>query len=151
MNDDQQSPFPGPDMFTRMWSDFATQMMRAGTAFSPTSTPPQAAREMRAALFKAWSDYCDQFMRSQEFLGMMQQSLAASIQARKQLNDFLGQVQHEFQGASRHDVDQIMLSMRHMERRFVDAMERLSEQLDRLGERLERMENNPPGEPEREA
>ena len=82
MNDQPDSFFPGPDVFTRAWSDFATQMMQAGMAFTPNKTPPEAARDMRNTMLSAWSDYCDQFMRSPEFLNMMKQSLSASVQAR---------------------------------------------------------------------
>jgi hypothetical protein len=145
MNEQPSNPFSGLDMFTRMWSDFGEKMMRNGMAFPPTQNAPEAAREMRNTMFKAWSDYCDQFMRSQEFLEMMQQSLSASVTARKQLNEFLGQVQHEMQSVSRQDVDQIMLALRHMERRMVDGMERLSEQLDALDRRLEKLERKSNG------
>ncbi len=141
MNEQTSNFFPGADIFTRMWSDFASKSMGAGVAFTPNSTPPEAARQMRSAMFQAWTEYCDQFMRSAEFLDMMKQSLAASIQARKQLNDFLGQVHHEFQGVSRQDMDQIMLSLRHLERRLLDSLERVSGQLDDLGQRLNKLEN----------
>ena len=49
------------------------------------------------------------------------------------------------QGVSRQDVDQIMLALRHMERRMVDGMERLSEQLDALDQRLEKLERKSNG------
>jgi transposase len=140
MSNDAFPFFPGPDAFTRMWSDFSSQMMKAGAAFTPDHTPPEAARDMRAAMFRAWSDYCEQFMRSEEFLKMMKQSLSASIEARKQLNEFMGRAHHEFQGVSRQDVDQMMLSMRHMERRVVDALERLDDRLEALDQRIEALE-----------
>ena len=140
MSGDFSSFFPGADVFSRVWSDFASQMMRSGMGMSPGKTTPEVAREARTAMFKAWNDYCDQFLRTPEFIEMMKQSLAGSIQARKQLNDSLGQIQHEVQGASRQDVDQLMLSLRHMERRLVDTMERMSDQLDRFQERLQTLE-----------
>lgn len=142
MSDNENPFFPGADMFTRAWSDFASQMMKAGVAFTPDSAPPQAAKEIRSAMFKAWGDYCDQFMRSPEFLDMMKQSLSVSVQARKQLNDFLGQVQHDFQGASRQDVDQLMLSFRRLERRIVDEMERLTDKLGDLATRLDQIQQD---------
>ena len=145
MNNDQLGSVPGLDVFTRMWSDFATQMMKSGMTFSPNQTPPQQARDMRSAMFSSWSEYCEQFMRSDEFLGSMKQSMASSVQFRKQLNDFLGQTQHEFQGASRQDVDQIMSSLRRTERRTVDAMERLSDQLEGMSERLDKLEKKSQG------
>jgi predicted nuclease with TOPRIM domain len=87
---------------------------------------------------------CDEFMRSPQFQEVMKQSLNNSIQFRKQLNDFLGRMQHEFQGTSRQDVDSLMQVMEHVERRVTDSFERLSERLDELNERLERVEKPKP-------
>jgi hypothetical protein len=143
MGTDGPGPFPGADGFVKMWSDFASSMAKAGLMFSPASSPPQIAREIRSAMLEAWAEYCDQFMRSGEFREMTKQSLAASVEARRQMNDFFGRMQHEFQGASRQDVDQLMLSLRHIERRLVDGMERLSARLDEVAERLAKLEQSP--------
>jgi hypothetical protein len=140
MSDERPHFFPSPESFARIWTDFAAQMMKSGTIPFPEQSPPDAARQWRSAMFKSWSDYCDQFMRSAEFMEMMKQSLAASIAARRQLNEFLGNAQHELQGASRQDVDQIMLSLRHMERRMVDGTERLADQMKALTRRLDQLE-----------
>jgi hypothetical protein len=141
MTNQQSSSLPGTDLFTRIWSDFAAQMMQSGMAFAPDRKPPEVSREMRSAMIKAWSDYCDQFMRSADFLEMMKQSLSASLQARKQMNDFLGQMQHEFQNSSRQDVDQMAASLQHVERRIIDRLEDLASQIDRLEQRLLRVES----------
>jgi hypothetical protein len=139
-NDSAAGFFPTADMFTRAWSDFASKMMGAGLAFTPDSTPPDAARQMRSAMFQAWSDYFDQFMRSAEFLDMMKQSLTAATQMRRQMNDFLGQVQHDFQGASRQDLDQVIASLRNLERHVTDSTEQISAHLEKLSRRLDKLE-----------
>ncbi len=144
-NDQHTTTFPHADTFTRMWLDFATKVMGAGMAFSPEAMPPEAARQTRSAMLNAWAEYCDEFMRSPEFLDMLRQSLSTAMQARKQFNDFLGQVQHEFQGTSRQDVDQLMLSIRHLEHRLVDAVERISGQMEEIRHRLEQLEQTPAG------
>jgi hypothetical protein len=92
---------------------------------------------MRSAALDEWARMWDQFLRSPQFLTMMQQSLAGSVQWRKQWNDWLGEVQHQFQGASRQDVDQLMLGLRHLEQRMVDVTEKLNARLDELTERLD--------------
>jgi hypothetical protein len=136
MSDDQNNG-PAPDLFTKMWSDFAAQMMRAGTSFTPERTPPDLNQEMRSAMFKAWSEYLDQFMRSPDFLQAMQQSMNTSLKARKQWNDFMGQLQHGLQLATRQDVDQVLSSLHHAERRIIDRIEELTEQLDALESKVE--------------
>ena len=145
MTDDGQNGFSGADFFTRTWADFAGQMMRAGTAFTPGSTPPEMSQEMRSAMFKAWSEYCDQYMRSPEFLQMMKQSLSASLEARKQLNEFLGRMQHEFQGSTRQDVDEITATLHHMERRIVDGLDELNSRFQDLEKRIKQLEKQTAG------
>ena len=134
----------GADAFTKMWGDFANKMGAAGLPFAREATGSDASRQVRTAMFKAMSEACDEFMRAPQFQDMMKQSLSASIQFRKQLNDFLGRIHHEFQGTSRQDVDQLMEVIGHVERRVTDSFERLSSRLDELNSRLERMERSKP-------
>jgi hypothetical protein len=135
---------PGADPFTRMWEDFASKMGAAGMAFAPEGPLTNASRQARTAMFKAMSEACDEFMRAPQFQDMMKQSLSASIQFRKQLNDWLGRMHHEFQGTSRQDVDQLMEVIGHVERRITDSVERLASRVDQLSARLERMEHPKP-------
>src|SRR5690242_1979473 len=120
MADFSSNPFDAGLSFMRMWSDLASKMMTAGMPFSPESTPPEAARDYRDAMLKYWGDFWQQFLRSPAFLDMMRQSLDASVQARKQFNDYFGQMHHDFQGVSRQDIDQLMRALRHVEQRSVD-------------------------------
>jgi hypothetical protein len=135
---------PGADAFIKMWGEFANKMGAAGVAFAPEATVSDASRQVRTAMFRAMSEACDEFMRAPQFQDMMKQSLSASIQFRKQLNEFLGRIHHEFQGTSRQDVDQLMEVIGHVERRVMDSFERLSSRLDELSARLERIEGSKP-------
>jgi hypothetical protein len=123
------------EMFTGFWTDFANKMAAAGFAGAPGATPPDATRQVRAAMFKAMGEACDEFMRSPQFQEMMKQSLAHSIQFRKQLNEWLGQMQHEFQGTSRQGLDELMQVMKHLEHRMSDGFDRLTARLDALEKR----------------
>jgi hypothetical protein len=123
------------EMFTKFWTDFANKMATAGFAAAPGAPPPDATRQVRAAMFKAMGEACDEFMRSPQFQEMMKQSLANSIQFRKQLNEWLGQIQHGFQGTSRQDVDELMQVMKHLDQRMSDGFDRLSARLDTLEKR----------------
>ena len=136
---------PGADPFTKLWGDFASKMGAAGMAFAPESPFSNASQQVRTAMFKAMSEACDEFMRAPQFQDMMKQSLSASIQFRKQLNEYLGRMHHEFQGTSRQDVDHLMEVIGHVERRLTDSVERLSNRVDELIARLERTERPRPG------
>ena len=141
MNDElPDTPDPAAAML-RLWSDSAAMMMKAAVPPAAPQTPLESARQMQATTLDAWSRQWDRFVRSPEFLTGMKQSLAAGLRARKQMNDLLGQARHELQGTSRQDVDQIMLTTRHLEQRIVDGFERLSAQLDELGARLDAIES----------
>lgn len=129
----------GMGMF-RAWPEMAAKMMRAGMAFSPEDTPPEAARQMRSTLLKAWGDYYQQAMRSPEFLGLIRNMLNGGIDWQKQWNDFFTRIQHEFQGASRQGIDRVMQSVEQVERRLVDSLERVSDQLDNVTTRLADLE-----------
>ena len=123
------------EMFTKFWTDFATKMAAAGFAAAPGTAPPDATRQVRAAIFRAMAEAGDEFMRSPQFQEMMKESLAHSIQFRKQLNEWLGRMQHEFQGTSRQDVDELLQVMKHLEHRMSDGFDRLSARLDALEKR----------------
>jgi polyhydroxyalkanoate synthesis regulator phasin len=136
---------PGSDSrWLGIWFDFAAKMMESARGLTAQQTPPEAFRQIRSAQLKAWDNLWQQAVRTPEFLEMVKQGMAMNVQARKQINDFLAQLQHEFQGASRQDVDQLMISMRHVERRVVDGIERIASQLDDLEARLAALEKSPP-------
>lgn len=137
MNNGQEEQYSAQS-FTKMWADFASRMAQAGMAFSPGDAPPDAARAMRDAALGAMGEYCEKLMRSPEFLETLKQSMAASIEMRKQLNEFLGRMHHEMQAPSRQDVDQLMLALGHLEHRIVDRLERLEDRLGGLESRLRR-------------
>ena len=130
----------GQNQFTKMWTDFAGKMATAGVSFAPESTPPDAAKQMRGAFFKALSDYCEEYMRSPEFLDSWKQAMDGAIQFRRQMNESLGKMHHEFGGTSRQDVDRTMIALAHLERRLVDVMERATERIDEVASRVDDME-----------
>jgi hypothetical protein len=123
-----------------LWTDFMTKLMAASTAFTPTATPPEAAREIRSASLRAWTEFWERMMRTPEFLQSMRQSLAANIELRKQFSDLMGQVQHEFQGVSRQDMDQLMRALRRVEHRISDGIDRIGDRVDELHRRLDALE-----------
>lgn len=141
MNDQTQPPPAGMESFAaasqafgKIWTDFTGKMAAAGFAAPAGAAPPEAARQMQAAFLRALAEACDEYLRSPQFQEMMKHSLANSIQFRRQMNDWLGRMHHEFQGPSRQDVDQLMQVMERLERRMSEGFERLSARID-AGER----------------
>ena len=139
MENNGNNPDPA-DMFNRMWSSFATDMAKAGLAFDASQPQPDAARAMRDTMLATMNQHAQSFLRSPEFLEGMRESLDKSMAARKQLNDFLAQAQHEFQSASREDTDQVMQAIASLESRITSGMDRLGEHVDRIAQRLDKLE-----------
>lgn len=145
---DEEDPFDNmtrrmtdaQNLFSKMWTDMGAKLMDAGMASAPGMPTPDGARQMRTAFFRAWADYCDELMRSPEFLETMKQSMAGAVEFRRQLNESLGRMHHEFQGTSRQDVDNLMQSMAQVERRVLNAVEGLSDKLEMVNARIDALE-----------
>lgn len=126
------------DLFTRMWSDFASQMRAHG--LSPEQGGADQARQMRDVFFASWTDACDKYMRSDEFRRMMRESMQAAIDLRRQFNEQMGAAQHLMQGASRQDIDRLAQSVDGLERRVNDTFTQIMDRLDTLTRRLDAIE-----------
>jgi len=124
----------------RLWSQFSDKISRAGMAAAAGASPATAATQMRGAVFQAMTESTDEFLRSPQFLETMKHSLSQAVEFRRRLNEFLGRIHYELQGASRQDVDQLMEVMNHLERRMGDYFERLTEQLKDVNTRLAALE-----------
>lgn len=131
----------GAQTWTRMWMDMASKMAQANSGFEPDASPPEAARQARSTLFQAMSQYFEQMMRSPQMLDMMKQSMDMAFASRKQFEDMFTRMRQETQGTSRRDVNNIMLSVRHMESRILDRLEDLTMRLDAVSDRLDDLEN----------
>ena len=150
MNQDQDTAHPfvdatkqftdGQNQFLKMWAEFAGKMGNAGFSFPPDSTPPDTAKEMRNTFFKAWTDYCNRYMQSPEFLESWKKAMDGAIQFRRQMNESLGRMHHEFGGTSRQDIDHMMQAMSHLERRLIANQERSAQQLEEMSGKIKDLE-----------
>jgi len=107
-------------------------VMQTAFTITPNSPPPEIMREMRSGIFRALAQSWEEFMRSPQFLEGMKQWMESAINFRKMTNDFMAKVRNELEAPSRDDIDTIMLSVRHMEKRLLDRIEQLSNQVNHL-------------------
>jgi uncharacterized protein (DUF2267 family) len=122
--------------FQKIWLDSISKLMQTAFTFGTESAPPEFLREIRSGIFQAWSKSWEEYMRSPQFLESMKQWMDQAISFRKISNDFMANVRNEFQATSREDIDNIMLAVRHMEKRLLDRVEALSAQVDELQEHV---------------
>ena len=130
---------------TEMWGELATKMTAAGISATaavsdPETTPPEAGRTARSAVFDALSQQADQYMRSPQFLQWMKESMDRSIHFQEQLNTFFTKLHHDVQSVARQDVDELLRSIRHLEQRVNDAADRVLRCVDGLEKRLAALE-----------
>jgi hypothetical protein len=132
--------FEQAQRLTELWAEMAVKMAGAGLSGDPDSPPPDAARAMRSAALAATTQYADQFMRSPQFLQMVKQSIDASIEFRRRMNEFFTVARHGTEGVAREDVAGLLGAMQRMEGRTVDRLEEIASRIDALGRRLDAIE-----------
>ncbi|HWX20269.1 MAG TPA: hypothetical protein VN578_10245 [Candidatus Binatia bacterium] len=118
--------------FQKIWLETMSKMMQAACTFSPNSPPPEVLRQIRSGIFQALAQSWDEFMRSPQFLEGMKQWMENAITFRKMTNEFMGRVRNEMQSPSKGDIDSVMLTVRHMEKRLLDRIEELSAEVREL-------------------
>lgn len=109
-----------------------TKMAQAAFTCSPNSPPPEILKQIRTGIFQALATSWEDFMRSPQFLEGMRQWMENAIAFRKMTNDFLARARTEMQAPSRTDIDTVMLNVRHMEKRLLDRLDELAQQVAAL-------------------
>lgn len=119
------------DPFTRFMQDMASRM---NFGMMPTGQPfgPEAMQQARRAFFDAMAQYCDDFMRSPQFLEGMKQTMAQSLAFRKQMNQFVTTAMHSAQMPTAEDMGEVLSTLRAIEGTLLQRVEEISARLDRL-------------------
>ena len=122
--------------FQKIWMESMAKLMQTAFTLTPNSPPPEILRQIRSGIFQALAQSWEEFMRSPQFLEGMKQWMETAINFRKMTNDFMAKVRNEMQAPSRDDIDTILLSVRHMEKRLLDREEELSAQVAQLKQQV---------------
>jgi hypothetical protein len=121
--------------FQKIWMESWSKMVQATLTLSPASPPPEMLRQARNGIFRALSESWEDYMRSPQFLDGMRQWTENTITFRKWNNDCMGRVWNELQSPSREDIDTVMLTTRHFQKRLLDRLDELAEKVDDLNRR----------------
>lgn len=121
---------PGGDPFTAFWSDWMTRM--SGLGMAPPASAPDMMEQMRKTFFGAMARHAEEFMRSDQFLGAMKQSMDNALAFKQQLNQFLTKNLQSAQMPSRSDTDHVVLLVRGMEERLAGKLDDLSARVAEL-------------------
>ena len=111
--------------FQKAWMESMSKLMQTAFTSEPSSPPPEVLKQIRSGIFQALAQSWEEFMRSPQFTESMKQWMDNAINFRKMTNDFMAKVRNEMQAASRDDIDHVILSVRHMEKRLLDRIDQL--------------------------
>lgn len=140
MNEEQNGTHPAAEQwaaFQKIWGETFSKLMQLGFTFSPESAPPEFMRQMRSGIFQALAQSWEHFLRSPQFMEGMKQHMDNAIAFRKMSSEFFTKMRHETQSTSKDDIDAIMLTVRHMETRVLDRVERLTARIDHISQLLD--------------
>jgi uncharacterized protein (DUF2267 family) len=136
MNENFEKTAEQAAAFQKIWMESMSKIMQTAFTFGSDSPPPDVLRQIRSGIFQALAQSWEEFMRSPQFLESMKQWMDNAINFRKMSNDFMAKVRNEMQAPSRDDIDTVMLTVRHIEKRLLDRMEDLSTRIAELNSRL---------------
>lgn len=118
------------DPFTAFWTEF---WQRAGGAGAPAAAPQtEFFEQARKAFFSAWSQYFDEYLRSEAFLSAMKQAMDNALAWQKTVNETLQKGLAAAQVPSREDADHLVMLVRGMEDRLVAKLDDLAARVEAL-------------------
>ncbi len=112
------------DPFTQFWGDyFARVGLGAPQAPpSPGTASADAVKQMQRMFLDSLAKYCDDFMRSEQFLSMMKQSMDQSLAFKQQLDQFLTRLHQGSQSPSLTDITDLAGTLRNIESRILNRL-----------------------------
>jgi hypothetical protein len=123
----------GNDPFSQMWTDIFSRLSASGAGAMPSMPSAGASnesnRQMQKMFFDALTKYFDDFMRSEQFLSMMKQTMDRSLAFKQQVDQFLTKVHHGTQSPSISDMTDMAGTLRNIEERLLNRMESLEEKV----------------------
>lgn len=148
MSDNMNKYFDQVAAFQKLWTDTFANMAGVWSQFSPGSPPSDEMRKMRGGMLKVLAETWDEYMRTPQFMEMMKASLNGALDLKRLAREGMNQVHAQFENPSKNDIDDVLLAVRHGERRLLDRLEglddrvaKLDEKIDKLDQRIKRQEN----------
>jgi hypothetical protein len=140
MSDDISKGLEQVAAFQKLWTDSFTKMASMWSQFSPGSPPADELRKMRGGMLKVLAETWDEYMRTPQFMEMMKASLNGMLDLKRAARDGMDRVHEQFENPSKGDIDDVLLAVRHVERRLLDRLEGLNEQVANLDEKIDQVD-----------
>ncbi len=118
------------DPFQQFWGDFFSRVGMSPSAPPQAPSPSkEAAQQMQRMFFDAMAKYCDDFMRSEQFLKMMKETMDRSLAFKQQVDQFLSQLQRGMQSPAKADMDDLGGLLRSIEERVLGRLSALEDKV----------------------
>ena len=140
MSDNTSKYFDQVAAFQKLWTDSFANMASVWSQFSPGSPPSDEMRKMRGGMLKALAETWDEYMRTPQFMEMMKASLNGALDLKRLASDGMNRVHEQFKTPSKEDIDEVLLALRHVERRVLDRLEGLDDRLAKLDEKIDKVD-----------
>src|SRR5215468_4808806 len=137
MSDNMNKALDQVAAFQKLWLDSFANMASIWSQYSPGSPPSDEMRKMRGGMLKVLADTWDEYMRTPQFMEMMKASLNGALDLKRLASDGMNRVHEQFKTPSKEDIDEVLLAIRHVERRILDRLEGLDDRLAKLDEGLD--------------
>jgi hypothetical protein len=149
MSDNMNKGFEQVAAFQKLWMNSFANMAGVWSQFSPGSPPSDEMRKMRGGMLKVLAETWDEYMRTPQFMEMMKASLNGTLDLKRMARDGMNLVHEQFENPSKGDIDDMLLAIRHVERRLLDRLEgldnrvaNLDEKIDKVDQRIAKQEND---------
>ena len=140
MSDNTGKFFDQAAAFQKLWMDSIADMAGVWSQFSASSPPVDEMRRMRGGMLKVLAETWDEYMRTPQFLEMMNASLNGALDLKRMAREGMNRVHEQFENTSKQDVDAVLLAIRHVERRLLDRLEGLDDRVANLNQRIDNLE-----------
>jgi uncharacterized protein YdcH (DUF465 family) len=148
MSDNMSKGFEQAAAFQKLWMDSFANMASVWSQFSPSSPPSDEMRKMRSGMLQVLAETWDEYMRTPQFMEMMKASLNGALDLKRMARDAMNRVHEQFETPSKEDINDVLLAIRHGERRLLDRLEglddrvaNLDEKIDQIDQRIAKQEN----------
>ena len=75
-----------------------------------------------------------------QFMEMMKASLNGALDLKRLASDGMNRVHEQFKTPSKEDIDEVLLAIRHVERRILDRLEGLDDRVAKLDEKIDKVD-----------
>src|SRR5215468_7423510 len=123
MSDNMNKALDQVAAFQKLWLDSFANMASIWSQFSPGSSPSDELRKMRGGMLKVLAETWDEYMRTPQFMEMMKASLNGALDLKRMARDGINRVHEQFENPSKEDINDLLLAVRHVERRLLDRLE----------------------------